>query len=162
MPITDYHMLVVEDDIDAIESVKTACPPSNVTFSVVDPAHSMDRLYVHGKVSERAGRRAVAFVDLNYRLRKKGGESLDIYGGDVVKQWAAWVADGQLDGLEAICVCTSHTSLIDPRNPDMKLRRANPALKVFGLEKQGLYGNQVLQWLAAYDAGNPGEQLNAR
>ncbi|MEK6900830.1 MAG: hypothetical protein AABX37_00640 [Nanoarchaeota archaeon] len=161
MVLSDYHVLVVEDDLDAIRSLKTACPKEGVTFSVVDPAHSLDPSYVQQKVHEGVGRRVIGFVDLNYKLRKDQGESLDLDGGDVVKKWASWRADGTLpEGLEAVCVRTSHSNLIDPRNPYMKLRRANPVLKVFGLEKKGVYGDQGMDWLLLYDAGDVRDQLN--
>ena len=161
MTLSGYHVLVVEDDLDAIHSLKEACPEEKVTFSVVDPAHALDLLYVQQKVGEGTGRRVIAFVDLNYKLRKEGGQSLDIYGADVVKQWASWKAGGDsLEDLEAICVRTSLPSFIDSRTPDMKLKRADHALKVFGLEKKGDYGEQGMDWLRQYDARTVQDQLN--
>jgi len=139
MGIQDLYVIVVDDDLETIGSMKRACLQYGVGFGVLNPTFAFDnKVQVQRKIEEGKGKRVIAFLDLNYKQQK-----LTFSGEDVAEKWGDWKENVDLVGLEAICVRTSHPL-------PGTIRFVNEALPTYYLQKNGDYGEQGIKWLELY------------
>ena len=171
--LKNFTVLIVEDEIDIIRAARTAFSEHGTEVIAVDPRHTSNHVYMTRKFQQIGeGRRAVAFVDLDYTERtiprpgrlERGTveEPLQLDGSDVVASIDASRTRKVpgYDRLEAICVRTSYAAQINPESPNAKFAIA-ATLPVHGLAKSGEYGAQGVDWLALYASGNAEDPLNA-